>query len=131
MLIRHLLQPPADSIRRGSDLLVDKKGNTMTERSKVDISREIHQDNISREVLAAVEFELVGSIAHAGGVLRGLSVKFGDSECLMTLRAVLAGKPQVSFVGAPDLPSCFRKAVVDAYHDELRWREDVYARKED
>ncbi len=97
--------------------------------NKVDQARLLHQDNVSREVLAAVEFELVGSIAHAGGELTGISVKFGDSECLMTLRVILAGKPQVSFVGAPDLSSCFRKAVVDAYHDALKWRDDEFARK--
>lgn len=93
--------------------------------------REQHQEVVEKEILAAVEFELVGSIAHAGGVLTGFSVKFSDSDCLMTLRAVIGSRPMVSFVGCPDLSSCFRKAVVEAYHDGLKWRKDEFARMED
>lgn len=86
----------------------------------------VHKETVDREVVAALEFGLVGAIAHAGGVLTGFSVKIGDSDVLMTLRAVVAGRQQIAFVGCPDLPSCFRKAVTEAYHDGLRWREDAY-----
>ena len=91
--------------------------------------RRAHQAIVDKEVLAAIEFELEGALAHAGAVLTGFSVKYGPSDCLMTLRAILAGKNMVSFVGCPDLGSCFRKAVVEAYHDGLKWREDEYAKK--
>lgn len=89
------------------------------------------QVQVNNEVLAAVEFELLGSVAHSGGLLTGISVKFGDSDVLMTLRAIIAGKPQVAFVGCPDLATCLRKAVTEAYHDGLQWRLDQYARSED
>lgn len=85
---------------------------------------------VDREVLAAVEFELQGSVAHGGGILTGLSVKYGDSDCLLTLRAKFGSNSMVCFVGCPDLGSCFRKAVVEAYQDELRWREDEWARSD-
>lgn len=96
--------------------------------NKLEAKRKEHALQVSNEVLAAVEFELIGSLAHAGAVLTGFSVKFGDSDVLMILRAILAGRQQVCFVGAPDLPNCFRKAVQEAYSDSLRWREDEYAR---
>lgn len=99
--------------------------------NKLDEKRLLHAEQIGKEVLAAVEFELQGSIAHAGGVLRGFSVKFGEVDTLMILRVRLAGKDQVAFVGAPDLSGCLRKAVGEAYSDGLRWKEDVYASKED
>lgn len=89
------------------------------------------QEKRDNEILAAVDFELIGAIAHAGGVLTGFSVKFGASDVLVTLRVILAGRQQVSFVGAPTLGDSLRKCVVDAYHDELRWKADAFAVDED
>lgn len=99
--------------------------------NQLEVKLQERQQQVNNEVLAAVEFELVGSVAHAGGVLSGISVKFGDSDVLMTLRANLGGRRQVAFVGCPDLASCLRKAVVEAYSDGLKWREDQFARNED
>lgn len=96
--------------------------------NKLEEKRQQHQEQIGREVLAAVEFELVGACAHAGAELTGLTVKFNEGDCLMVLKGILAGRPQVSFVGAPDLANCFRKAVSEAYRDNLKWREDEYAK---
>jgi hypothetical protein len=87
-----------------------------------------HKEAVDKEVISALEFELVGSIAHAGGVLTGFSVKIGEGDVLMTLRAKLPGGRMVAFVGCPDIPSCFRKAVTEAYSDGLRWRADEFAR---
>ena len=94
--------------------------------NKLDEKRHLHQEMIGKEVLAAIEFELVGSIAHAGGELTGFSVKFGEVDTLMILRAVLPGGAHVAFVGAPDLASCLRKAVGEAYSDNLVWKADAY-----
>lgn len=85
------------------------------------------QREIDKSLVAAVEFELAGAIAHAGGELTGISVKFGELDCLMTLRAVVTSNKCIAFVGAPTLSDCFRKAVTDAYHDRLKWREDKWA----
>jgi len=98
--------------------------------SKIDEARTKHQAQVDKEVLAAIEFELEGSIAHAGGVLTGFSVKYGVSDCLIVLRAVVGSRPMISFVGAPDLSSALRKCVSSAYHDDLRWKEDGFAKNE-
>lgn len=98
--------------------------------SKVDEQRLVQQELFDTALIASVEFELEGSVAHSGGVLRGLSVKFGEVDCLLTLRADLPAGKMVAFVGAATLGDCFRRAVNDAYRDNLRWREDRFGRKE-
>ena len=95
---------------------------------QLDEKREVQQQKFDTMLVAAIEFELVGSIAHAGGELTGFSVRFSEVDCLLTLRAVLPAGAQVAFVGAPTLADCFRRAVNEAYRDNLRWREDNYAR---
>lgn len=92
----------------------------------LEAKQEERQARLNSEVLAAVEFELVGSIAHIGGVLTGFSVKFGVVDCLMTLRADFEDNSMVCFVGAPALPDCLRKAVVEGHGNRLRWKEDSY-----
>jgi hypothetical protein len=88
------------------------------------------QDKFDKALLAAVEFELEGAVAHSGGVLSGLSIKFSEMDCLMTLRAVLPRGKMVAFVGAATLADCFRRAVNDAYRDNLRWRDDQFGNSE-
>lgn len=97
-------------------------------KQKIDVRKELEEQR-DKELVNAVVFELEGAIAHAGGRLTGLSVKFGELDTLMTLRAHITANRVVSFVGAPTMADCFRKAVVDAYHDNLRWRTDEYAKK--
>lgn len=95
-------------------------GLTMEEvRQKKQVERD-------KSLVAAIEFELAGSIGHAGGELLGFSVRFGESDCLLTLRALVTSNRCIAFVGAPGLADCFRKAVVDAYHDRLTWKVDKY-----
>lgn len=94
----------------------------------LDIKLEEKQKRVNDEILAAVEFELIGSVAVLGGALGGFSIKISEVDCLMTLRAKFEGEPMVCFVGAPDVGSCFRRAVVDGHANRLNWREDRYAR---
>ena len=95
--------------------------------NQLDTKRQEHAEQISREVLAAVEFELLGACAHSGISLSGFSVKFSEIDCLMVLRGGEAHNRQIAFVGAPDLANCFRKAVREAYSDSLKWRADKFA----
>lgn len=89
--------------------------------------QEQRQAKSDRQLVAAVEFDLVGSVAHTGGVLQGFSVKLEDEDCLLILRATVAGRSQVSFVGSDSLANAFRKAVREAKRDRLKWKEDKYA----
>jgi hypothetical protein len=71
---------------------------------------------------------LVERVARAGGELQGLSVKYKDYECLVTLRATMPAGPMVAFIGAETLGGCLLKAYSHAGSDELRWRVDQYAK---
>ena len=81
-------------------------------------------------LVRALEYELEGSVAHAGALLTGFSVKLGEGETLITLRAVLAGRNQIAFVGSGDLPSCLLKVIREAMGDKLRWKDDKYVKRD-
>lgn len=95
---------------------------------QLEVQQEIKQQKINTEIVAAVEFDLVGSIAVVGGKLLGFSVKIGVVDCLLTLRADFEGQRMVCFVGAPDIGGCLRKSVVEAHSNGLRWREDSFVK---
>lgn len=78
------------------------------------------------ELLTSVNYGLEEAITHSGGIVSGISIKFGEQDYLMTLRATIGSNKMVSFVGAPTLRDCFRKASHLAWCDELRWRADKF-----
>ena len=49
----------------------------------IDVQREAQQVKFDKALVAAVEFELEGSISHSGGVLSGISVKFSGALALV------------------------------------------------
>lgn len=77
-------------------------------------------------VLLAVYGGLEESVSRAGGELLGLSVKFGTSDCLLTLRAQFPAGAMVGFVGGEGLADVLRRASKDAARDEVKWREDKW-----
>jgi hypothetical protein len=79
-----------------------------------------------KAIVAAVEYELESALSRAGAELTGLAVKLRPGECLVVVKAILAGRPQVAFVGAEDFGSCLIKAVRLARSDKLRWKADEY-----
>ena len=93
---------------------------------QMDLIREERQTKRDSAVVRAVEYELEGSVGHAGGTLHGFSVAYRGSDTLLVLRATVAGRRQVAFVGAEDLSGCLVKAVRDAMADRLNWRADRY-----
>lgn len=79
-----------------------------------------------KQALLAIYGGLFDAVGHAGGVLTGFSVKLGDYDTLMTLRAVFPAGSQIAFVGAEDLPGALAKATREAGSDRLRWRSDRF-----
>lgn len=80
----------------------------------------------NKELISSVNYGLEEAVEHAGGVLSGFSVKYGEMDYLMTLRADFGANKMVCFVGAPSLRDCFRKAEHLAWCDELRWKADKF-----
>lgn len=91
--------------------------------------REEKQRRRDNAILLALDGGLVESVSSAGGVLSGFSVSLRGGDCLITIKALLAGRPQIAFVGAEDLTSCVLKVVREAKSDRLRWRDDQYPGK--
>lgn len=77
-------------------------------------------------IVLAVEVDLEQAIERSGGELTGFAVKYRGSDCLMIVKAILAGRPQVAFIGADDLGGCLLKAVREGNQDKLKWRADKY-----
>lgn len=93
---------------------------------QLDQIQEERQARKYRALVKALEYDLEGSVGHAGGVLSGFSVRFGGYETLVTLRAVVAGRHQIAFVGSSSLVEALLKCVRLAKNDELKWRGDKY-----
>lgn len=85
--------------------------------------RQAKQDSA---LLKAVDYELEGAIGRNGGTLNGFSVKFGDEDYLVTLRATFPAGAQIAFVGGSTLGGVLVKAVREAMADRLSWREDRF-----
>lgn len=96
------------------------------------MSRQLDQINEDRtekrhqNIVVAVEFGLEQGVARSGGELHGLAFKLSPGECLLIIKAMIAGKKQVAFVGAEDLGGALIKGMLEANRDKLRWREDKY-----
>lgn len=91
---------------------------------QLDVQREARQEKQDKQVIVALEYGLAGAIGHAGGTLQGLAFKFGPDDCLLVVKAVVAGKRQVAFVGSGTMIGAILKCVREAKTDNLRWRED-------
>lgn len=99
----------------------------VTRTTEVDI--ETRQARMDKRVGEAVGYRFEGQLSHAGAVLTGLSFKMDGMDCLMTIKAVLAGRDQVAFVGGPDWAVCIVHGTELASRDGLKWREDKFSKK--
>lgn len=85
--------------------------------------RSLKRDKV---VLYACNGGMLDSIRRDGGILEGLSFKFGEYDCLLTLRADFPAGRRVAFVGGDDLAYCIRKAFKASSAGKLHWRVDKY-----
>lgn len=88
--------------------------------------REDRQKKRDNAVLLALEGGLAADVGHAGGELEGFSVRLNGGDCLITIRANVAGRRQICFVGAETLVDALLKSCREARQDKLKWRPDKY-----
>lgn len=93
---------------------------------QLEAAREVKQAKLDKQVLFAIEGGLSEAVSRAGGELTGLGVNLRGGDCLLVIKAVLAGKRQIAFVGAADLPNALVKAMREGNADKLAWRADKY-----
>lgn len=94
---------------------------------QLEAKREQRQAKKDRALLIALEGGLEDDVARAGGVLTGFSARLAGVDCLLTVRATLAGKPQICFIGAESLVEAILKLGREARGDKLKWRVDKFA----
>lgn len=76
--------------------------------------------------LLAIYGGLEQGVSKAGGELTGFSMRLGELDCLLTLRAVFPGGAMIGFVGGEDVAHCMRKGATEAARDLVRWRPDKW-----
>jgi len=96
------------------------------------MSRQLDQEQEERTakrnqaLVNALDYGLPGAFESQGIELLGIAIKYDAYNCLMTIKAEIAGVRQVCFVGSDSISNCFLKALSDARRGALKWRKDKY-----
>lgn len=96
----------------------------MTRATEVKIEKA--QQAKAMRLWRCAESGLLEAVERCGGELRGFSVKLGEWDCLLTLRADFPSGPCVGFVGGETLGGCLLKAQGQASKDAIKWRPDNF-----
>lgn len=99
----------------------------MTRVHDADLERK--QAALERRVFNVLNGGLDAAVGRAGGELLGFSVKGGELDCLVVVRAEFPAGGQVAFFGGTDLPSTLIKAEAELKADRARWREDRFSKR--
>lgn len=95
--------------------------------SPEDVSAAQKFDRRARLLYRELDGGLEGALTGQGATLKGLSLKVGTDDYLVTLRADFEGKAMICFVGASTAGNCFLKAAREARTNKLRWKVDKWA----
>lgn len=96
------------------------------------MSRQLEREREEREekrrvsLVRAIEFGLFRALYNQGAELRGVAIRYGEFDCLMTIKADINGTRHVAFIGASSMMNCFIKADAAAACNRLKWKPDKY-----
>lgn len=94
--------------------------------ARLDVLMQQRAEREREATLLAVYGGLEKGVARAGGELVGISVKFGEMDCLLTLRAQFPAGLMIGFVGGEDFSGVLRRAASESVRDGIKWRSDKY-----
>lgn len=97
---------------------------------QVDMKGEERENARRIALIKAIEFGLSDAIVNQGAELRGIAIRYGEFDCLMTVKADFNGVRHVSFVGSDTMMNCFIKADAAAAGNRLSWSKDKYHKVE-
>jgi hypothetical protein len=92
----------------------------------LDLEHEVRETSRRDELVKALEFGLAGAIANQGAKLQGFAIKYGDFDCLMTIKADFDSGRMIAFVGSDTIMNCLLRSYHAAARNELRWKADQY-----
>ncbi|MCK5292973.1 MAG: hypothetical protein KAR39_13265 [Thermoplasmata archaeon] len=98
---------------------------------QLELEQEVRETAKRDALVKALEFGIVGSLQNQGIELRGIGIKHDAFNCLLTIRADVAGVRSVAFVGSDSIVNCILKADSEAARHALRWRPDQYHTSKD
>lgn len=93
---------------------------------QLDQKKEIYETARRDALVKALEYSLVGSLETQGIELQGIAIRYDPFNVLMTIKADIAGKRMVSFVGSDTLMNVFLKADSMSRSTVLKWKADQY-----
>lgn len=73
-----------------------------------------------------LDYALLGAVAYCGGVMTGFSIKIGEVDILLTLRAEFPAGHMIAWVGGDSVVDIMLKAKRFASSEDLRWKADKY-----
>lgn len=73
-----------------------------------------------------LDYALLAAVAYSGGILTGFSVKIGEVDILLTLRARFPAGHMIAWVGGDSIADILLKAKRFASSEDLRWKDDKY-----
>lgn len=93
---------------------------------QLDIKKEERAVAKRDALVRALEYSFQGALESQGIELVGWAMKYDAFNCLMTIKADIAGSRQVAFVGSDSVINCILKADSEARRNGLSWRADKY-----
>lgn len=93
-----------------------------TEDSSVDVV----VDRRAKKLEEVLDHGLAGTIAYQGGEFTGFSMKVGNVDYLLTLRAHFPAGHLISWVGASGMAEVILKAERLAAEGRMEWQGDKY-----
>lgn len=93
---------------------------------QLDVARETREAKRVSSLVRALEFGLAGAVSNQGMELRGIAIKYEDTNSLLTIKVEANGRMFVAFVGADSMMNCILTAEAKALGNTLQWRPDRY-----
>lgn len=97
---------------------------------QLEVKQEERETKRRTALTRALDFGLVGALGVQGWAVRGFGLKYGELECILSIRVERDGKWFVSFVSADSLADCFIRADRLASGNLLRWKPDRYQKNQ-
>lgn len=92
----------------------------------IDERKHVETTRRAAKLEEVLDHGLSGSIAYQGGDLTGFSMKIGNVDYLVTLRASFPGGHKVSWVGASSMTEAILKCERLVVEGKLEWVPDKY-----
>lgn len=98
--------------------------------SEMDLKHELKATKRRDALVRALEFGIIGALEFNGIELQSMSIKPGDFDCLIVVKAIVAGKRVVAFISSDSMVNALLKLAHTAQQGTLRWKPDRYHQKE-